>query len=419
MLIEATTQTTEGHTYILTGNDDLNVGLGVTIRSTLTDAVTTWIGQHTFTVEGTIIGEDECINTIGCEAAQTVIIGATAQLTSGGDGVVTDADGVILDGIGSMMTNAGHINSYGSCASVFVRDAGTTTVSNSGVMVGRVAGIWHKFGIGTFIINNTGSIESPHNAILGGASADIVTNSGIMTGTVDLAGGNDVLNNRTGTIIGAILGGDGDDRFVLGATAENIDGGAGFDTLDLSSYTKGVTVNLADATVNFGIAVSGDTFAGIEAILGTTRADVLVGDAGDNAFYGNGSGDKLTGGAGADTLDGGARMDTLTGGDGADMFQFRASIDMNDRITDFTVGQDHLLFEGSAFGYGDTTGAVSADDFIVRTSRMALDATDHFIFRTTDHSLWYDVDGVGGKGSVAVAYFQNGITLSAADLLLI
>ena len=419
MLIEAITQTTEGHTYILTGNDDLHVGVGVVVRSTLTDAITTWTGTHTFTVDGTIIGEDECINTIGTDTAQTVIINAGAQLTSGGDGVVNDADGVILDGVGSTMTNAGQINSYGSCASVFVRDAGTTTVSNSGVMVGRVAGIWHKFGTGIFIINNTGTIESPNNAILGGASADIVTNSGIMTGTVDLAGGNDILNNRAGTIIGAIFGGDGNDRFVLGATAENIDGGAGFDTLDVSSYTMGVTINLADATANFGIAAFGDTFAGIESILGTTRADVLVGDAGDNLFFGNGSIDKLFGGAGADTLDGGARMDTLTGGDGADMFQFRAPTTMNDRITDFTVGDDHILLEGSAFGYGDATGAVSADDFILRATRLALDATDRFIFRTTDHSLWYDADGVGGRGSVAIAYFQNGVTLSAADLILI
>jgi Ca2+-binding RTX toxin-like protein len=418
MLIEATTQTTEGHTYILSGNDDLNVGLGVTIQSTLTDAVTTWIGQHTFTVEGTIIGEDECINTIGCEAAQTVIIGATGRLTSGGDGVVTDADGVILDGIGSTMTNAGIIHAYGSGAAVFVRDAGTTTVSNSGEMVGRVSGIWHKYGIGTLVINNTGIIESPHNAILGGASADIVTNAGTMTGTVDLAGGNDVLNNRAGTIIGAILGGDGDDRFVLGATAENIDGGAGFDTLDLSSYTKGVRIDLGTPANNFGIAILGDTYAGIESILGTTRSDTLAGDAGNNLLIGNASYDNLSGGAGMDTLEGGTSIDTLTGGDGADMFLFTSKIGANDKILDFTNGVDHIQLEGLAFSYGDATGAVSADDFVTGSTRAVHDASDRFVFRTTDRTLWYDADGLGGVSAVVIARVQEGVILTAADLLL-
>jgi Ca2+-binding RTX toxin-like protein len=418
MLIEATTQTTDGHTYILTGNDDLHVGVGIIVRSTLTDAITTWTGTHAFTVDGTIIGEDECINTIGCDTAQSVIINAGAQLTSGGDGVVTDADGVILDGVGSTMTNAGHINSYGSCASVFVRDAGTTTVSNSGMMVGRVAGIWHKFGIGTFIINNTGSIESPNNAILGGASADIVTNSGIMTGTVDLAGGNDVLNNRTGTIVGNILGGDGDDRFVLGTTAENIDGGAGFDMLDISGYTKGMTIDLGTPANNFGIGVLGDTFAGIEGILGSSRADTLRGDAGDNLLAGNGAYDNLSGGAGMDTLEGGTSIDTLTGGDGADMFLFRSNVGANDKILDFTNGVDHIQLEGSAFSYGDATGAVSADDFVTGATRAVHDASDRFVFRTTDRTLWYDADGLGGVSAVVIARVQAGIILTAADLLL-
>lgn len=416
MLIEATTQTTEGHVYILTGDDDLHVGAGVVIQSTLTDAVTTWTGTHTFTVDGTIIGYDDCINTIGTDTAQNVIINAGAQLISGGDGVVTDADGVILDGVGSSMTNAGSIISYGSAASLFVRDAGTTTVSNSGVMVGRVAGVWHKFGTGTLIFNNSGTVESPNFAFLGGASTDLVSNKGIMKGTVDLGGGDDVLFNRAGTILGSITGGDGNDRFVLGTTAEIIDGGTGFDTLDLSSTWSRVTIDLSDPAANLGKRVANDSYADIEGIIGSRRGDLLVGNGVDNMLAGNTGGDTLIGNDGADTLVGGFQRDVLTGGEGNDAFVFRKLFGMNDVITDFAAGTDTLQFEGLAFGYGDATGAVSADDFAVD---VAQDATDHFIFRTSDTTLWFDADGNGVTAARLVADLDMAVVLAATDLFLI
>ena len=68
---------------------------------------------------------------------------------------------------------------------------------------------------------------------------------------------------------------------------ENIDGGEGCDTLDLSAYTTGVTIDLLDPVANKGATVLGDSFVGIEAILGTTRADMMRGDAGDNRLVGN------------------------------------------------------------------------------------------------------------------------------------
>lgn len=423
MLIEATTQTTDYHVYILSDNDDLHIGSGVVIKSLLTDAVTTWSGAHTFTVDGTVIGEDDGINTIGCEAAQTVTIHAGGQIISGGDGVIADADGVILDGVGSTMTNAGIINSYGAAASVFVRDIGTTTVSNSGMMYGRVAGVWHKFGTGTFILNNSGTIESPNHAVLGGESADLVTNTGTMRGIVDLAGGNDVLVNRGGTITGTILGGDGNDRFVLGTSAEAIVGGLGFDTLDVSYYTSssslGLTIDLGNSLKNLGSVILNDSYAGIEGIFGSRRADVLRGNTAGNLLLGNAGNDSLSGSSGADTLNGGSGVDTMVGGSGSDCFKFVASTGWGDKINDFTSGADHIVLEGSIFSYGNATGPVSAADFVTGTTRVAHDASDRFIFRTTDATLWYDADGSGSKVSVLVADLQASAILTAADLLLV
>ncbi len=427
MLIEATTQTVEGNVYILTGNDDLHIGVDVTIRSTYSDpvahtgadAVIAWTGVHTITVDGTIIGEDEAINLIGVDAAQTVIVNATGVLRSGGDGVVNDADGIILDGIGSSISNAGLIDAYGSAASLNVREGGTTSITNSGTMSGRVSGIWHKFGLGTLVVTNTGTITSPNHAILGGDSADLITNHGSMSGAVDLGGGNDMLDNRGGLIVGAITGGSGDDLFYLGTTAETIDGGLGVDTLNLSSYTTGVTIDMLTPSLNKGAAALNDSFTGIEVVLGTTRADVLRGDAGDNLFTGNGGADKLSGGDGADTLEGGVSKDTLTGGDGADVFRFVTLTGGGDFVTDFNSGTDFIHLEGSVFGFGTASGAVSANDFVVAADNLALDSSDRFIFRSTDSTLWYDKDGSGRKAAVMIADLQDGASLAVTDLWLV
>ena len=419
MLIEAASQTTEGHVYILYGNDDLNVGTGVTIRSSNTDAVTTWDGQHRFTVSGTILGWDDGINTIGTTLAQTVTIAATGRITTSNDGSIVDADGVILDGVGSVLTNAGVINAQGSAASLFVRDAGTTTVINSGTMTGIVAGVWNKFGSGTLNFTNTGTVESAHFAVLGGLGSDNIVNKGMLSGTVALGDGADSYDGRGGQVVGGILGGTGDDRFVLGSYAEAIDGGYGDDTLDFSLLTAGLKFNLENTGANTATVVKGDTFASIEILIGTKYRDNLTGDGMNNTLRGGAGVDTLAGGAGDDVLEGGTGKDVLTGGAGADVFVFRTYAERTDVITDFDAAVDHILLEGLAFGYGLYEGAVAVADFISGATNATQDTTDRFVFRTTDQTLWFDADGKGGVASVLVCDLQTGASLSAAQLLII
>jgi Ca2+-binding RTX toxin-like protein len=404
MLIEAFTQTTLGNVYILTGDDDLHVGTGVTITCTYNDPVThtgadaviSWIGTHTITVDGTIVGEDEAINLVGCVTAQTVVINAGGHLISGGDGVVEDADGVILDGVGSTMTNAGLIEAYGSAISVMVPDAGTTTISNSGTMIGRVSGVWHKFGNGILNFTNTGTVESTEGeSFRGGISTDNVTNRGTMIGDVDLRGGNDRYDGRLGSVDGDILGGDGDDVFVPGTSAEAIFGGAGSDTLDFSAATVSITVNLTLPVQNKGAPVIGDTYSSIENLRGGAVGDRLVGNAQDNTLLGNGKGDTLGGADGDDVLIGGHSKDRLYGGAGADDFVFLAKNQLTDLIYDFASGEDQIHMEGYGFGFGTYTGALAANAFVSGTTNLAQDADDRFIFRTTDQTLWIDKDGTG------------------------
>lgn len=86
--------------------------------------------------------------------------------------------------------------------------------------------------------------------------------------------------------------------------------------------------------------------AEIENATGGGKADLLIGNEGDNLIAGAGGNDTLLGGAGADELDGGDGIDrldggtgndTLTGGLGGDRFVFSTGYG-EDTITDFETG---------------------------------------------------------------------------------
>ena len=89
-----------------------------------------------------------------------------------------------------------------------------------------------------------------------------------------------------------VVGGSGDDTFLLtGAFNGLIDGAGGRDTLSYASRSGSVTVDLAARTATDTTGV-----VGIEDIIGGSGADTLTGDSGAN---------RLTGGPGADVLAGG------------------------------------------------------------------------------------------------------------------
>lgn len=102
------------------------------------------------------------------------------------------------------------------------------------------------------------------------------------------------------------VGGDGVDAF---------DGRGGFDTVDFSiEEARGGSGRIV---VNLGTGVAIDTFgnresvAGVERVIGTSLADIMVGGAGADWFEGRGGGDRFDGGDGFDTVsfadDGGVR----------------------------------------------------------------------------------------------------------------
>jgi Ca2+-binding RTX toxin-like protein len=225
-----------------------------------------------------------------------------------------------------------------------------------------------------------------NDTIFGGAGADVISGDD----------GNDILyantaQNWSDGALNTVLGGAGDD-VIYGGYGDILNGGLGFDTLnlDLSQSTNGVSVNFKpmtllhlfdlvplkiDNTQLMGFDAVGDIRgsafndrivlansssvgsvvdlgAGNDFVRGNSGDDKLLGGDGNDILQGRGGHDILDGGAGDDRLSGGRLQDTLTGGTGADTFLFAkgdtaAARARADTITDFSHAEgDKISLRG-------------------------------------------------------------------------
>lgn len=124
-----------------------------------------------------------------------------------------------------------------------------------------------------------------------------------------------------------LVGGGGDDLLIGRTGADRLDGGAGRDTVSFAAAAAGVGVSLWQRAGTAGEA-AGDSYLGIENILGSNFGDTLAG---------NGAANRIAGGAGADSLTGREGNDTLVGGSGADTLHGGAGFDTAD-YSDQTLG---------------------------------------------------------------------------------
>src|SRR5215813_4439114 len=109
-----------------------------------------------------------------------------------------------------------------------------------------------------------------------------------------------------------MLGGQGDDTYVVDNAADVVTENPGEGTAD--------TVKTTTATFVLGANLENLTFIGAGNFTGTDNAlpNTIVGGAGADTLTGGDGNDTLNGGVGNDTLNGGAGNDTLDGGAGAD-----------------------------------------------------------------------------------------------------
>jgi hypothetical protein len=132
--------------------------------------------------------------------------------------------------------------------------------------------------------------------------------------TWQITGANAGTLNQTVTFtsIQNLTGGAANDAFAFqtgGSLSGTLDGGGGSNTLDYSSYTGDITVDLP-----LGMATGFARISNIENVTGSIGNDLLVGDANPNTLRGGTGRNLIIGGAGADQLFGGNLDNILIAG---------------------------------------------------------------------------------------------------------
>lgn len=179
------------------------------------------------------------------------------------------------------------------------------------------------------------------NDMIGGGAGEDTINGGADNDTIGSGLDDDVVN-----------GDDGDYRIAAGAGNDDVSGGSGND--NIGGSTGDDTIDGDDGNDNIGGGYGADVIdagAGDDTVGAGQQDDVVNGGAGNDSLNGNNGDDVINGGAGDDTINGGDHNDTMTGGDGADVFYFRVfNSGSEDRITDFTSGEDMIQMQGNFAG---------------------------------------------------------------------
>ena len=215
-----------------------------------------------------------------------------------------------------------------------------------------------------------------------------------------------------------IYGGIGNDYLSGDAGADNLWGGEGADAhvggndagIDYARYDDAnygnLTLRLDNATFNAGAAAVGDTYTGIEGLVGGAGADVIIGNASANYLFGQG---------GADYIDGQGGSDYLNGGADADRFRFSTALGAGniDTIADFQHGVDDILLAQAIFA---AIGAsLTADEFRIGSAQ---DANDFILYDNITGQLYYDSNGNGAGGIVQFATVTAGTVLTFDDFIM-
>jgi Ca2+-binding RTX toxin-like protein len=401
--------------------DDLFIAHGATIVATNTYGTHGTGSNHSVNVQGKILGGARGISLEGGlnSSGNHVLIGEDAYVST--DGAYSDGAAVMVQGHSSLIENRGTISGEGTALLVGGLGADkTTVVINSGVIESaNDAAVSHNPSSNDMLmLENSGTIKAAEHGAFAYAGApafakDIIINSGLMEGHIDLRGGDDTYDGTTGEVTGLVLGREGADTLLGGVLAEVFYGGPDNDSIEGGG---GNDLLFGDEDDDSGSIVGGS-----DLINGGNGNDTLVGEDGDDKLYGDAGIDNLNGDDGIDWLYGGTGRDMLTGGDGADKFVFNTKPSSTDRdtITDFKHGSDDMLLENAIFKALGGNGGLKSAYFY--KGAKAHDADDHIIYNKATGALYYDDDGKGGHAQVQFATLAAPIkpTLSASDFVVI
>jgi len=319
--------------------------------------------------------------------------------TEDSDGDAIDVDGLLtLDNYGTIsgLGAEGYHNGEPNVSEGLAIGGGTINNHEGGTIFGygraiQVDNSSNSAALGATTIVNAGMIEGgghgpegvdPEDAAgfdlrgneavnLLGDYADSLTNTGTIIGGVSMGGGDDLLTNA-GTMT------------ATGGSA--IDMGAGNDTVILvgeAVVTGTILLGEGDDVLTAAIdAVTVEAGAGLDSVIGSSGDDTIDGGA-DNDFIGGGVGD-----------------DVLLGGDGSDVFSYAVG-DGDDTIVegaglvgdiDQVVLTDIVAGEATLYRQGDDLQVVTAGGVITVTGQFAGGGIESILFG--DGSV-LDAAGIG------------------------
>jgi Ca2+-binding RTX toxin-like protein len=219
--------------------------------------------------------------------------------------------------------------------------------------------------------------------------------------------GNDMIVGNAAT--NYLYGGEGNDQIWGGAGSDAHIGGNGTDYARYDDANHGnLTLRLDAASLNVGAAAVGDTYTGIEGLVGGLGNDVIVGNASNNSLFGGG---------GADYIDARAGNDTMSGGAGSDRFVFATALNAAnnvDTIADFAHAVDDIVLSQAIFaGIGVT---LDASEFQIGLTDSA---TDRIIYNNITGQLFYDSNGNAAGGMTQFATVTAGTVLDIGDFVMV
>ncbi len=190
--------------------------------------------------------------------------------------------------------------------------------------------------------------------------------------------------------------------------------------VDGSKETRAaIEVNLAKGqlTVKSSPKLTG-TIAGYTNVRGTSLRDRIIGSNKANILSGNAGNDSITGLAGNDIISGGVGKDVLSGGDGKDSFVFDTqavfnAADGHDRLLDFAPRQDRMILDRTTF-----TAVRKKVSFATVTSLAeAESSTASITYVRSQGRLFYNENGaIAGLGNGGLfATLKKPSSLTAAN----
>jgi hypothetical protein len=383
-----------------------------------------WVNETTSTIESTFLGGvylagDRNNFTISLRGAVMGFEPFASETLSlrGTDNTVTNAgllSASLSGGTALTLGDGGKIVNSGMILGA-VTFTGHLDVTNTGNITGNIIAAPYTDGAHSIALTNSGTISSygdpssiffypdiafaANYALYLGSGADSVTNTGVITGDIELGGGVDTFDGRGGTVVGTVFGGTGGDSYWIDDASARLSeaNGDGIDTVN------------ADASWVLGGGFEDLNLLGTAGHSGTGNdlANRITGNDAGNRLAGLGGDDWMVGGAGADTMDGGDGVDTAVyaesdagvrvvlkngrgfGGDAeqdrltgienlsGSAYADKLSGDGAANLLEGQAGNDRLWGGGNA---DDLVGGLGADRLV------GGDGADHFVYRDAAES---------------------------------